>query len=509
MHGGVKPRERRMENHDRSDTPPGAKPLPGSPAAPRSVPQLPPVDPQQTARARRRNSLVMGVVLLVVAVAAGVFFSVRQVEKQVAWKTHVVARGDMVISVIEHGVLESSENTRIVCRVRGENTVTWAIKSGEAVKAGDELVRLDTLVIEEKIFETTKYAHWSRAGAAVLGNMELRSGLAIPQYEQGRFPVEVMKKKELIAQKLSDLQTARNFANYYVEMSDRGYESELRVQDQKDRVSRLTKDLEIEQTRLDVLESYSGREELAKLQGEYDKWSAKYQGEIERSGANDSRRDRAIEELGYCVVQAPRDGLVIYPSVAKWKGEPDLQVGKSVHKDQVLLLMPDLSKMQIVVGIHESLISRIQPGLPVTVTLTDQKIDAKVSEVALVARPAGWWRGNSVKYDTVVDLSSIKGLKPGMTAEVEVIIARLESVLRVPAAALLETVNGYCCWVATGEGTTRHRVELGDRNELFVVAESGLQEGDEVVLNPLAFIAEAQQEAMKLFEEKEERQRQE
>jgi multidrug efflux pump subunit AcrA (membrane-fusion protein) len=461
------------------------------------------VDAQQNTRRRRRNLLVMGMLLLLVTGATALFFSVRRVEKKAAWKTHVVTRGALIVSVIEHGALESSENTRIVCRVRGENTVTWAIKSGEVVKAGDELVRLDTLVIEEKIFETTKYAHWSRAGAAVLGNMKLRSTLAIPQFEQGRFPVDVMEKKELLAQKLQDLQTAKNFANYYVEMAARGYESELQVQNQKARVKRLTQELEIEQTELEVLENYSGREELAELKGEHDKWSAKHAGEIERSGANDSRRDRAIEEFGYCVVKAPRDGLVIYPSVAKWKGEPDLQVGKSVHKDQVLLLMPNLSRMQVTIGIHESIIDRIRPGLPATVTLTDRELDAQVSEVALVARPAGWWRGNSVKYDTVIDLSLVEGLKPGMTAEIEVEVERFSSVLRVPAAALLETVNGYCCWVDTAAGPARRRVQLGDRNELFVVAKSGLQEGDAVILNPLAFIEDAQREAMRLFEQKE------
>ncbi|MBB74941.1 MAG: hypothetical protein CMJ75_10560 [Planctomycetaceae bacterium] len=479
-----------------------------SPLVPREVPQLPLVDPQQAARARRRNTIVSGVLLLLASVAGGLFFSLGRVEKVAEWKTHEVTRGEMVVSVIEHGVLESAENTRIVCRVRGENTVTWAIKSGEEVKAGDELVRLDTLVIEETIYEKTKYAHWSKAGSMVLGNMMRKASLAIPEYEQGRFQVEVMKKQEMIAQRKSDLQTGRNFENHAKEMLARGYESEWNVVQYGTEIKSLESALELEKTELDVLENYQRREKLAELKGEYDKWSAKHYAEVERSGANDSRRDRAIEELGFCVVKAPRDGLVIYPSMTKWKDEPDLQVGKSVHKDQVLLLMPDLAKMQVKIGIHESIVDRVKNGLPVTVKLMDRTLEAKVSSVALVASPAGWWRGNSVKYDTVVELTGINGLKPGMTAEVEVEIARLPAVLRVPASALLETVSGYSCWVETGDGPRRRRVELGDRNDLFVVAKSGLQEGDEVILNPLAFLEDAQLEAMKLFERKEEQQRQ-
>ena len=58
--------------------------------------------------------------------------------------TYKVMRGPIKISVTEQGTLESSDNTEIKCKVRGRNTVTWVVESGAIVKAGDELVRLDT-----------------------------------------------------------------------------------------------------------------------------------------------------------------------------------------------------------------------------------------------------------------------------------------------------------------------------------------------------------------------------
>ena len=45
--------------------------------------------------------------------------------------------------------------------------------------------------------------------------------------------------------------------------------------------------------------------------------------------------------------------MVIYPSAAAHKTTPDITEGATVRKDQVLLLMPDLDKMQVKVGIHE------------------------------------------------------------------------------------------------------------------------------------------------------------
>ena len=74
-----------------------------------------------------------------------------------------------------------------------------------------------------------------------------------------------------------------------------------------------------------------------------------------------------------------------------------------------------------------------------------------LSSVASMAKPAGWWTGNVVKYDTVIELPSVSGLKPGMSVEVEVILARYENVLKVPAAAVLETSEGHVCWVKQGD----------------------------------------------------------
>jgi multidrug efflux pump subunit AcrA (membrane-fusion protein) len=201
------------------------------------------------------------------------------------------------------------------------------------------------------------------------------------------------------------------------------------------------------------------------------------------------------------VIKAAKGGLVIYPSAAAWKRTPDITEGATVRKDHVLLLMPDLTKMQVKVGIHESIIERVRPGLKAIVTLPDRTLEAEVTKVASVTRPAGWWTGNVVKYDTVIELPSDEGLKPGMSAEVEVIMAVHKDVLTIPVAAVVETDKGAFCWVKTAEGTVRRVLELGDSNDVFIVVKAGLKEGEEVVLNPIAFIEEAQEDALTTFEE--------
>jgi len=123
-------------------------------------------------------------------------------------------------------------------------------------------------------------------------------------------------------------------------------------------------------------------------------------------------------------------------------------------------------------------------GLPVTVALPDQTLEAKVSSVASVTRPAAWWTGNMVKYDTIIDLPIVEGLRPGMTAAVKVVVAEHKDVLMVPVAAIVEAENGHLCWVKTSKGIQPRSLELGDSNDEFTIVLGGLNEGDKVLLNP-------------------------
>ena len=411
--------------------------------------------------------------------------------------THTIQRGELLVTITEQGMLESSENTELICKVRGENTVNWVIESGTEVKAGDDLIWLDTLRIEEEINERSKYAYWSRAGAESWKAQVARRTLAIPEYLEGRFVAELMGLEKELYMAESRLVTARNMRDHALRMAERGYVSELDVERRETRVVQAELNVDGRKTDIEVLQQFAKAEELERLKGELNVAKAQFGANDERAFADASRRDRALEELQYCVVKAEKDGMVIHPSAARWKNAPEITEGGTVHKDQVLLLMPDLTKMQVKVGIHESAIEDIKPGLSARITLPGRVLDGEVVEVASIAQPAGWWTGNVVKYDTIVKLPALDNLKPGMSAEVEVIMARHENVLKIPVGAVVETETESLCWVQTAEGTTRRLLQLGDSNDVFIVVKKGLREGEKVVLNPVAFIKEAQQEAIK------------
>jgi multidrug efflux pump subunit AcrA (membrane-fusion protein) len=401
--------------------------------------------------------------------------------------TYTVPRRDLRLTITEVGTVESAENTELICKVPGRNTVTWVVESGQVVKKGDVLVRLDTLYMEEQINERSKYANWSRAGAESSKFNVRRLKLAVPEYREGRFIVELKKKEESLAIAQMDLRAAENDLAYAKEMAARGYESQVEVEKTEFQVTQARMVANSLKREINDFSKFTKEQELATLQGQLDVAEAEFVANDERAGADESRRDRALEQLKNCIVRAPRDGLVIYPSAAKWKTRPDISVGGNVHKDQVLLLMPDLQQMQVKIGIHESDVDRIKPGLKARVTIGGRTVDTVIASVATVAQPGGSWTGNVVKYDTIIKLPPDAGLNPGMSAEVEVILSEHQNVLTIPVAAVMEDDEGAFCWVQSAQGPELRDLTLGPSDDALIIVEAGLNPDDQVFLNPAAF----------------------
>jgi len=414
--------------------------------------------------------------------------------------THKVVRSDMVINVSELGSLESSNNTKIVCRVRGQNTITSVVESGTYVKKGDTVLTLDTLYIDEQISERSKYAHWSKAGAQHWQSVMTRAKLSIPEYLEGRYVARQMEMEKDLAIAESRLRTSQNILAHTMMLQERGYVSALDVEQREFNVTTSELSVENTKTRIEVYEKTSKAREVARLEGDLKIAKAQFGANDERADADASRRDRAVAEREYCTILAPKDGLVIHPRAAAWKGAPDITEGGTVYKEQVLLLMPDLDKMQVKVGVHEAVVSEIKAGLPTRITLPNREpIVAVVSHVADIARPASLGSGDVIKYDVIVELPPIPDLKPGMSAEIEIIMAEHKNVLVIPVAAVLELEDGFHCWVKVGANVVKRAIKLGDSNDIFIVIKDGLNEGDAVVLNPLAYIDEAQKEVLVPF----------
>lgn len=444
------------------------------------------------------SSTTVIAILLVVAFATAIYyFAMRPGKSNEDLITYTVRRDDLNVSIVEQGTLESSENTEIKCQVRGKNTITWVIESGTYVNEGDKLVTLDTLALEEAINERAKFALLTRASAERLEAAKESAKLAVKEYAKGTFVNDLKQLEKSLVVARSDLKAAENLLRHEQRLAARGFASELQIAESRIVVQQYENQVAKLEEEIKELKSFTRKQQLATLEGDRDAAIAEHNAEFERMNADAIRWEQAKAELKHCTVTAPRSGLVIHPSAAQWQGAPDIEEGATVHKTQVMLLMPNLKKMQVKVGVHESVVDRVKPEMKAVVVLNDRKIECQVLSVASITRPAGWWTGNVVKYDTIIKIPENEPrLKPGMSAEVRIILAEHKDVVTVPVAAVLQTDSGDFCWVKDGNSVKRRILEIGDSNDVFIHVKSGLKEGDQVVLNPLSYIDEAEAEAL-------------
>jgi HlyD family secretion protein len=141
--------------------------------------------------------------------------------------------------------------------------------------------------------------------------------------------------------------------------------------------------------------------------------------------------DQNQVNLEHTVIAAPIDGLVISRNV-----DVGQTVASSLQAPTLFVLAADLTKMQVVANLDESDVGRIRPGQVVTFRVdayANETFRGTVSQVRL--NPIV--QQNVVTYATVIDVPNNElKLKPGMTANVNVEIARSSNVLRVPNSAL-------------------------------------------------------------------------
>src|SRR5687767_10620401 len=135
--------------------------------------------------------------------------------------------------------------------------------------------------------------------------------------------------------------------------------------------------------------------------------------------------------LAHTVIESPIDGLVISRNV-----DVGQTVAASMSAPTLFVLAADLTKMQVLASLDESDVGRIRPGQAVRFRVDafpTEEFTGNVTQVRLQPTTVQ----NVVTYQTVIDVPNpdLK-LKPGMTANVNIEIARRTNVLRVPNGAL-------------------------------------------------------------------------
>jgi HlyD family secretion protein len=184
----------------------------------------------------------------------------------------------------------------------------------------------------------------------------------------------------------------------------------------------------------------------------------------------------AQDALEAATMVAPFDGTVI--SVGP-------EVGDLISSNTNVVTLADLSDLEVLGMVDETDISQVEVGQQAEITFDafpGRRFWGEVLEVPLEGR----LMQNVVSYEVPVSLEGAEGvsLRPGMTANLRIVVGRRENALLVSVLAVQQGEEGSVVQVQdTPQGpATATRVEVGLSDGLYVEVVRGLNEGDRVVV---------------------------
>lgn len=207
--------------------------------------------------------------------------------------------------------------------------------------------------------------------------------------------------------------------------------------------------------------------------------------EVAKSQYQSSVADAGVKR-DYSVIRAPFNGVVAkkYTEVGEL-----LLPGKQI----VQLVNPD--RIYVLATIDEVDVGRLRLVQPVTITVdafpgekfqgTVKRISPIVSGGKLETRTADVWIYFNEKQ---------KKIKPGMSADVEILVTTLQNVLSVPSQAVIEREGKKKVYIAEGsslkpgdKAVARIKpVTIGETNWSFTQITGGLSQGEYVITTPEA-----------------------
>jgi len=160
-------------------------------------------------------------------------------------------------------------------------------------------------------------------------------------------------------------------------------------------------------------------------------------------------------------------------------------VGDLVSSNTIVVTLADLSNLRVRAIVDETDISQVEIGQEAEITFDafpGHRFSGQVLEVPL----QGKLTQNIVTYEVPVSLEGAEGvsLKPGMTANLRIVVGRRENVLLVPAMAVQQGEQGNVVMIQDSpQGpVVQTQVAVGLSDGTYVEVKLGLNEGDRVVV---------------------------
>ena len=433
---------------------------------------------------------------------------------------------DFDVETIATGELEARQQVEIRNKLDSRATILTIAKEGTRVARGDVLFTLNGEAIEEQITEEESRVETARADLEAAENAyliqlsdnesNLRAAnleqdlaeLALQQWRDGDNPKELERlKAELDSAKRNYTRLSDKF-----KLSQELFEKDFKSKNDFDQeqIQLLEAESRVKQAELafDTYKDYQRPRDEKQRTSDVEEAKAKVervkkQNAIELASKDANRKNarrqlelreerlaKLREQLSYCEITAPNDGLVVYNSSTRegrWNDDPP-EPGMEVSPNEVLIVLPDTTEMVASVRVHESLAGRLRPGQPAIVrieALGSAALPGTVDSIGVLAESGSWRDPNLREYTVRILLQPgeyARQLKPSMRAEATIVLDQVDDALTIPVQSVFS--DGRLRYVYEPSGTKYERtpIKLGRRSETQAEVLAGLSAGDRVLV---------------------------
>ncbi|MFG0335553.1 MAG: HlyD family efflux transporter periplasmic adaptor subunit, partial [Maioricimonas sp. JB049] len=316
-------------------------------------------------------------------------------------------------------------------------------------------------------------------------------------YEQGTFVQELQQAEAQIKIALENLRSAENVLKYSERMVRKGFVTPLQRDADAFAVERAKLDLEVAETAKKVLVEFTKPKMMKELVAKREAAAAKLRSDEAALELEQAKLQRLEKQLANCVISAPQRGMVVYANERGRRGSSGVEIeeGAVVREQQTIVRLPDLTRMQVKVTVHESKVDQLKVGMPARIAIQDRELTGNVVSVANQPEPNSFFSANVKEYATTVAIDGeTKSLRPGMSAEVEILLADLPDRVVIPISSVVERRGRFYCWIQVGDDHEKRPLKLGATDDTYIEVIDGVKIGDIVLRNPRAVLAEARLE---------------
>ncbi len=399
---------------------------------------------------KKKKYLILVAAVVLIGVAVLISFQIKPAQG----KIYKVKKGDLEVIVNSKGEVKGEKFTEInlpdaVCNQElrvYQLKIVDIILEGKAVKKGDYIAKLD-----EGQFVTMMRDNMQQKEKmdADLRNSVLDS------------TVTLSAKRESISNAKLDLEYLQ------IDLDQSKYESEayqrkkqMEYQKAVNEIQKLRRDYLLEKNKLKIQVGRS----VSKV-GEFKDKIGKYQ-----------------EALVSTTIKAPDDGIVMFAK--DWSG-------KTYGKDSeiniwrpLIATLPDMSVVITETYIREIDISKVNLNDSVRIVidaLPDKVFWGKVIKIATIGEDHKDFDMKAFKVIIRFEKSD-KGMKPGMTANNDIITDSYRGKLLVPLKSVFSKDGKQIVYLKQGGEITEQEIVIVAENDEFGVVEDSLKEGDTVLL---------------------------